>query len=72
MYRELDFFEQLAALETQGAFPYELIKLMVGRTLIARWELWRPAIEAAHGAGTYPMFESLAAKLERSLAKEGR
>jgi hypothetical protein len=70
MYRELDFFEQLAALEAQGAFPLDLIKLMVGRTLIARWEQWRPAIEAAHGPRTYPLFEALAGKLERSFARD--
>ena len=32
LYRELDFFEQLAALESIGAFDLELIKLLVGRT----------------------------------------
>jgi hypothetical protein len=31
--------------------------------LVARWELWRPAIHAAHGAGVYPMFEVLAGKM---------
>lgn len=67
LYRELDYFEQLAALETQGAFDFELIKLLLGRTLIERWEMWRPAIHRAHGPGTYPMFESLAEKLRRVL-----
>jgi hypothetical protein len=36
LYRELDYFEHLAALESQGAFDLELIKLLLGRTLIAR------------------------------------
>ena len=63
LYRELDYFEQLAALESQGAFDLELIKLLLGRTLIQRWEMWKPAIHAAHGPGTYPMFEQLAGKL---------
>jgi hypothetical protein len=67
LYRELDYFEQLAALERTGAFDLELIKLLLGRTLIDRWELWRPAIEQAHGPGTYPMFEALAEKLRREL-----
>ncbi len=67
MYRELDFFEQLAALESLGAFDLELIKRMLGRTLIDRWEMWEPAVARAHGPGTYPMFESLVAKLHREL-----
>jgi hypothetical protein len=76
-YRELDYFEQLAALESarrrvsrrsgQGAFDVELIKLLLGRTLIERWEMWKPAIHAAHGPGNYPMFERLVGKLRRSL-----
>jgi len=67
MYRELDFFEQLAAMESLGAFDLELIKRMLGRTLIERWEMWEPAISRAHGPGTYPMFEGLVAKLRREL-----
>lgn len=67
LYRELDYFEQLAALERQGAFNLELIKLLVGRMLIDRWEMWRPAIQQAHGVGVYPLFEGLAAKLQREL-----
>jgi hypothetical protein len=64
-YRELDYFEQLAALESRGAFDLELIRLLLGRTLIDRWELWRPALHAAHGPGVYPMFEGLAEKMRR-------
>jgi hypothetical protein len=67
LYRELDYFEQLAALEELGAFDLELIKLLLGRTLIERWELWQPAIHQAHGPGVYPMFESLVEKLRRAL-----
>lgn len=66
-YRELDYFEQLAALESLGAFDLELIKLLLGRTLIERWEMWRPAIHEAHGPGAYPLFESLVAKLRCAL-----
>ncbi len=67
LYRELDFFEQLAALESIGAFDLELIKLLLGRTLVERWELWEPAIAEAHGPGVYPLFEGLAGKLRREL-----
>jgi len=67
LYRELDYFEQLAALENQGAFDFELIKLMLGRTLIERWEMWRPAIHEAHGPGVYPMFEGLVNKLRDAM-----
>jgi hypothetical protein len=65
-YRELDFFEQLAALESRGAFDLELIRLLLGRTLVARWEMWRPALHEAHGPGVYPMFERLAGTLDRA------
>ena len=67
LYRELDYFEQLAALESRGALDLELIRLLLGRTLIERWEMWRPAIQQAHGPGVYPMFERLVEKLRRSL-----
>ncbi len=67
LYRELDYFEQLAALESRRAFDLELIKLLLGRTLIQRWEMWRPAIHEALGPGTYPLFEGLVEKLRREL-----
>ena len=67
LYRELDYFEQLAALESQGAFDLELIKLLLGRTLIDRWEMWRPALHEAYGPGVYPLFEGLVGKLRRAL-----
>jgi hypothetical protein len=66
LFRELDYFEQLAAMERLGAFDLNLIKLMLGRTLVARWEMWRPALEQAYGPGAYPLFESLAEKLRRT------
>jgi hypothetical protein len=44
LYRELDYFEQIAALERYGAIDFELIKLLVGRTLIERWDMWAPAL----------------------------
>lgn len=67
LYRELDFFEQLAALESQGAFDLELVKVLLGRTLIERWETWRPALHQAHGPGVYPLFEGLVGKLRQTL-----
>jgi hypothetical protein len=67
LYRELDYFEQLAALERRGAFDLELIKLLLGRTLIERWEMWRPALHHVHGSSVYPMFEALVEKLRRAL-----
>lgn len=69
LYRELDFFEQLGALEERGAIDFELIKLLLGQILIERWELWKPAIESAYGAGVYPMFGALAAKMRQALER---
>jgi hypothetical protein len=70
LYRELDFFEQLAALEHVGAFDFELIRLLLGRTLIDRWEMWKPSIDAMQGAGGYPMFRELVAKMRIALLAE--
>ena len=67
LYRELDYFEQLAALESRGAFDLELVRMLLGRTLIERWEMWRPAIRDAHGQDVYPMFEGLVEKLRRAI-----
>ena len=65
-YRELDYFEQLAALERVGAFDFELIKLLLGHRLIERWELWEPAISAL-GDDVYPSFKSLVERMRVSL-----
>jgi hypothetical protein len=67
LYRELDYFEQLAALESVGAFNLDLIKLLIGRILVDRWEMWRPALREAHGEGVYPQFEALARRLRSEL-----
>ena len=67
LYRELDYFEQMAALERLGAFNFEVIELLLGRTLIDRWEMWKPALEHAHGPGVYPLFEQLVEKLRWKL-----
>ncbi len=66
LYRELDYFEQLAALERHGAFDLELIRALLGQTLVERWEMWKPALDEAYGPGVYPLFEGLAEKLRRA------
>jgi hypothetical protein len=71
LYRELDYFEQLAALESVGALDLQLIKVLVGRTLIERWEMWSPAIHQAFGPGVYPMFQELVEKLRPTLGDPG-
>ena len=63
LYRELDYFEQLAALERGGAFDVETIRLLVGRMLPERWALWEPALRAPHGVDAYPLFRALAARM---------
>jgi hypothetical protein len=67
LYRELDYFEQLGALERHSGFDFELIKTLLGRRLIDRWELWQPSIEAIGGTSAYPNFERLVAKMRTAL-----
>ena len=64
LYRELDYFEQLGALEKHGGFDFELIRSILGRRLIDRWDLWRPSKEALGGVDAYPMFARLVTKLD--------
>jgi hypothetical protein len=64
LYRELDYFEQLGALERVGALDVDLIRLLQGRRLIERWKLWKPSIDAMGGDEVYPMFAALVAELE--------
>ncbi len=66
LYRELDYFEQLAALERLGALNFELVELMLGRTLIDRWEWWKPSIEAMGDENPYPLFEGLVNKMRQA------
>jgi hypothetical protein len=68
LYRELDYFEQLAALEHLGHFDFELIRLLLGRSLVERWKLWQPSIVAMGGPNPYPLFEKLAMKMDRAVA----
>ena len=63
LYRELDYFEQLGALEQHGGFDFELIRAVLGRRLVDRWELWEPSIDALGGPGTYPLFAQLVRKM---------
>jgi hypothetical protein len=63
LYRELDYFEQLGALENHGGFDFVLIKTLLGRRLIDRWEMWQPSIEALGGSAVYPMFGRLVTKM---------
>ena len=70
LYRELDYFEQLAALEQVGAFDFQLIKLLLGRRLIDRWEMWKPSIDAM-GDDVYPLFGALVGRMRGALGVEG-
>ena len=71
LYRELDFFEQLAAFEIQGAIDFHLIELMLGSTLVERFELWKPTIDAMERDHPYPNFETLVAKLRATTSPIG-
>ena len=46
LFREPDYFEQLGALEEHNAVDFELIRAVLGRRLVDRWELWGPSIDA--------------------------
>jgi hypothetical protein len=69
MLRELDYFEQLGALEEHGGFSFSMIQSLLGRRLVDRYELWQPTIEAMGGAGTYPLFDQLARKMAATLER---
>jgi hypothetical protein len=67
LYREPDFFEQLGALEKYGGCDFELIRTLLGHSLIDRWEMWQPAIEAIGGTDVYPMFYRLVTKMRAAV-----
>ena len=68
LFRELDYFEQLAALEQLGAFDFVLIKTLLGHRLLARWDLWQPSIDAM-GADVYPNFRALVLRIRAELGR---
>ena len=68
LQRELDFYEQLGALDHVGAFDHDLIVLLIGNSLVQRWERWRPTVEAM-GPDAYPMFRALVRRLQASSAQ---
>ena len=70
LQRELDFYEQLGALDHVGAFDHDLIVLLIGNSLVQRWERWRPTVDAM-GPDAYPMFRTLAMRLQASSAQQG-
>ncbi len=67
LYRELDYFEQLGALEQHGGFDFDLIKSLLGRRLVDRWEMWQPSIDAIGGRTVYPLFDGLVTKMRTVL-----
>lgn len=67
LFRELDYFEQLGAMEQHGGFDYGLIEALLGQKLVDRFELWRPSIDAIGGRAVYPNFTHLAEKVRSSL-----
>ena len=68
LYRELDYFEQLGALEQVGAINFDVLRLLLGPRLLDRWEMWKPSIDAM--PGDYPMFRALVAKMRTTLGAE--
>jgi hypothetical protein len=66
LYRELDYFEQLAALEHLGHFDFELIRILLGQSLVDRWNIWKPSIDTMGQPNRYPLFEQLAGKMARA------
>ena len=63
LYRELHYFEQLATLERAGASRRRDDRVLMGRQLPDRWDLWEPALTATYGADAYPLFRALAQKM---------
>ena len=66
LYRELDYFEQLGALDKHSGFDFELIKTLLGRRLIDRWEMWQPS-STRWGSAAYPKFDRLVTKMRAAV-----
>jgi hypothetical protein len=67
LFRELDYFEQLGAMEQHGGFDFGLVETLLGQKLVDRYELWRPSIEALGGRTVYPNFVQLAEKMRAAV-----
>ena len=67
LYRELDYFEQLGAMEVRGGFDFALIEALLGQKLVDRYDLWQPSIDAIGGPAVYPNFTRLAEKMRSAL-----
>jgi len=62
LFRELDYFEQLGAMEQHGGFDFGLIETLLGQKLVDRFDLWAPSIDVI-GRAAYPNFVRLAEKM---------
>ena len=67
LFRELDYFEQLGAIEEHGGFDFGLIESLLGQKLVDRFDLWAPSIDAVGGRTAYPNFTQLAEKMRVAL-----
>jgi hypothetical protein len=67
LFRELDYFEQLGAIEEHGGFDFGLIRSLLGQKLVDRFDLWQPSIEAIGGRAVYPNFTQLAEKMRAAV-----
>ena len=63
LFRELDYFEQLGAMEQHGGFDFGLIETLLGDKLVDRFDLWAPSIDVIGGRAAYPNFVRLADKM---------
>jgi hypothetical protein len=67
LFRELDYFEQLGAMEEHGGFDFGVIETLLGQKLLDRFDLWSPSIDAVGGRAAYPNFTRLAEKMRVAL-----
>ncbi len=67
LFRELDYFEQLGAMEEHGGFDFGLIETLLGPKLVDRFDLWQPSIDAIGGRAAYPNFTQLAEKMRATV-----
>jgi len=68
LFRELDYFEQLGAMEEHGGFDFGLIETLLGPKTVDRFDLWSPSIDAIGGRAAYPNFTQLAQKMRVAIA----